>query len=182
MKRHSMFAATAFALVIATPALANGGLLGGVTGSVMGGAGVLGTMGGTLTNPVSNFGAAGVLGGATQFQGVIMQPSLMIQRPVLPAVTPNLGVGAGTALDAAGQIQGEVVKPGVTILGQPVRSAGQAVSNVNAGAAGGIGGAVASPNRTVQGGGGAFAGAGASAGPAAFGAETSAQAGIRAGY
>ena len=182
MKRHSMFAATAFALVISTPALANGGLLGGVTGGVMGGAGVLGTMGGTLPNPGSSFGAAGVLGGATQFQGVIMQPNLTIQRPVLPAVTPNLGVGAGTALDAAGRIQGEVVKPGAPLLGQPVRSVGQAVSNVNASAAGEFGGAVSATNRNVQAGGGAFAGTGAAAGPASFGAETSAQAGIRAGY
>ena len=175
MKRHSKFAATTLALVIATPALAGGGLLGGVTGGVMGGAGALGTTSGVLSNPVSSFGAAGVLGGATQFQGVIMQPNLVLQRPVLSAVTPNLGVGAGGALDAAGQIQGEIARPGLTILGQPVRSVGQAASNVRAGAAGEVGSAVSAANRNVQAGGAAFAGAGASAGPASFGAETSAQ-------
>ena len=182
MKRHSMFSATALALVIATPALAGGGLLGGVTGGVMGGGGVLGTTGGALSSPVSNFGAAGVLGAATQFQGVIRQPNLVRQRPVLPTVTPNLGVGAGGTLDAAGQIQGEIAKPGLTILGQPVRSVGQAASNAGAGAAGDAGGTLSVTNRAVQADGGAFAGGGASAESASAGAGGAAQARVRAGF
>src|SRR5580765_3386667 len=75
MKRHSMFAATALAgaLAIAMPAIA-GGPLGVISGGAGGGA--MGALGGTLSSPTSNlgFGGAGALGGASQFQGQIMQP------------------------------------------------------------------------------------------------------------
>jgi hypothetical protein len=150
MKRHSIFAATALAgaLAISMPAVA-GGLLGGISGGA--GAGVLG--GGTLSSPVTNFGAGGVLGATSQFQGQVMQPNLTIQRPTLPTVSPNFGAGAGGTLDATGQQ-----------------------------AAGEIGGAISPTNRSAQATGGAFAGGNASAGRASVGAESSAQAGVRAGY
>jgi hypothetical protein len=131
MKRHSMFVATtlAGALAIAMPAIA-AGPLGAISGGA--GGGVMGTLGGTLSGPASNlgFGGAGMLGGTSQFQGVMTQPDLAIQRPAIPSVTPNLGLGAGGALDAAGQVQGEISRPDLNVPGAPVRRATGTVQSV----------------------------------------------------
>jgi hypothetical protein len=48
---------------------------------------------------------------------------------MVPSVNPNVGFGAGGALDAAGQIQGEVAKPDLTVPRQPLRRATGAVQS-----------------------------------------------------
>jgi len=195
MKRHSMFVATtlAGALAIATPAVA-GGLLGGISGGA--GGGVLGTAGGALSSPASNFGAGGVLGATSQFQGQVIQQPLTIQRPALPTVSPNFGIGAGSALDAAGQVQGEIAKPDLTVprkatgavqsvtekAQSKVGAARDTVGSTSASAAGDPGGTFAASNRSAQASGGVFAGGSASAGRSSAGAEGSTQARVQAGY
>lgn len=178
MKRHSMLAATtlAGALAIAMPALA-GGPLGIISGGAGGGA--TGLVGGTLSGPGSTlgFGGGGVLGGTGQFQGQIMRPDLTIERPPLRRATgavqsvrdkaqsqagavgdtaagSNLGLGAGGALDATGQAQGEIVRPDLSIERPQVRRVTGAVQSVGERAqsqAGVVGGAVNSASASAAG-------------------------------
>ena len=134
MKRHSMFAATtlAGALAIAMPAIA-GGPLGAITGGAGGGA--MGTLGGTLSSPTStlDFGARRRARRHEPVPGRDHATSTSpIQRPAIPAVTtPNLGVGAGSALDAAGHVQGEVTRPDLSMDRPPLRKATGAVQSVH---------------------------------------------------
>ena len=182
MKRHSMFAATALAgaLAIAMPALA-AGPLGVISGGA--GGGVMGTLGGTLSGPTSNlgFGGAGVLGGASQFQGQIVPPPLTIQRPALPSVNPNLGAGAGGTLDAAGQAQGEIARPDLNVPGAPVRRATGTVQSVRDRAQSRVG-AASDVLSATSANGDASAHGGVSSGSASVNADGSARARVQASY
>jgi len=153
MRPHSMLAATAVAgaLAIAMPASAGplgaitggGGTLGSITGGANGG--VMGTLGGTLSAPVSTIGigAGGALGGGAQLGGALTRPELAIEPAPLRRATQ--------ALDAAGD--------------QAKSKAGNAIDRVDS---------TQLPSLPSSAGGNASAQGGGSAGPASANAEASA--------
>jgi hypothetical protein len=159
MKRHATLVATAIAAALAMPASAGplgaitggGGALGAVTGGAA--SGVMGTLGGTLSAPVSTIGigAGGVLGAGGQASGQIHRPDLTIQQAPLSR--------ARQALDAAGD--------------RAKSTAGEAVDRVNSAQLPSL------PSSAV---GNASAHGSASAGAASAGGEASGAARFQASY
>lgn len=116
MKRHSTLAATAIAAAFAIAMPASAGPLGGITGGA--GAGVLGTLGGTVASPISTLGAGAGAGAMGMVGGTLAAP------------TSTLGGSTTGALGAGGQAGVEVVRPGVTIERLPLRRATQTLDAV----------------------------------------------------